>query len=113
MTEIPLTSQNGPHVLVSGIVGIDPGTGSLAGDTIQDQGRQAMANCETILQAGGAGLDDLIDVGILLTNPAEFAGLNDEYVRWFPSRPPARHVAKLGVELPGVLISIRMAAFVT
>ena len=35
----PLYSQGvkaGPHVLVSGIVGIDPGTGSLAGGTIQD-----------------------------------------------------------------------------
>jgi enamine deaminase RidA (YjgF/YER057c/UK114 family) len=37
----PLYSQGvkaGPHVRVSGIVGIDPGTGSLAGDTIQDPG---------------------------------------------------------------------------
>ena len=53
----PLYSQGvkaGPHVLVSGIVGIDPGTGSLAGDTIQDQTRQALANCEAILRAGGA-----------------------------------------------------------
>jgi 2-iminobutanoate/2-iminopropanoate deaminase len=41
----PLYSQGvkaGQHVLVSGIVGIDPGTGSLAGDTIQDQARQAL-----------------------------------------------------------------------
>ena len=44
----PLYSQGvkaGPHVLVSGIVGIDPNTGSLAGDTIQDQTRQALTNC--------------------------------------------------------------------
>jgi enamine deaminase RidA (YjgF/YER057c/UK114 family) len=64
----------GPHVLVSGIVGIDPSTGSLAGDTIQDQTRQALTNCEAILQAGGASLDDVIEVGILLTKPADFAG---------------------------------------
>ena len=41
----PLYSQGakaGPHVLVSGIVSIDPSTGSLAGDTIQDQTRQAL-----------------------------------------------------------------------
>jgi len=45
----PLYSQGvkaGPHVLVSGIVGIDPGTGGLAGDTIQDQTRQALTNCD-------------------------------------------------------------------
>ena len=115
----PLYSQGakaGPHVLVSGIAGIagiDPSTGSLAGDTIQDQTRQALTNCQAILQAGGASLDDVIEVGVLLTNPADFAGLNEEYARWFPSEPPTRYVAKLGVELPGLLVSIRMTAFIT
>lgn len=109
----PLFSQGvkaGPLVFLSGIVGIDPDTGSLAGNTIQAQTRQALANCEAILQAGGAGLDDVIEVGVLLTDPADFAGLNEEYLRWFPSEPPARYVAKLGVELPGLLVSIRMTA---
>jgi 2-iminobutanoate/2-iminopropanoate deaminase len=111
----PLYSQGvkaGPHVFVSGIVGIDPSTGSLVEHTIQAQTRQALANCEAILQAGGAGLDDVVEVGVLLTDPADFAGLNEEYARWFPSEPPARYVAKLGVDLPGLLVSIRMTAFI-
>jgi 2-iminobutanoate/2-iminopropanoate deaminase len=110
----PLYSQAvkaGRHVLVSGTPGIDPSTGSLAGDTIQGQVRQALTNCEAILQAAGASLDDVVEVGILLTNPADFAGLNEEYARWFPAGPPTRYVAKLGVELPGLLVSIRMTAF--
>ena len=56
---------------------------------------------------------DIIEAGILLTNPADFAGLNEEYARWFPSEPPTRYVAKLGVELPGLLVSIQMTAFIT
>jgi reactive intermediate/imine deaminase len=110
----PLYSQGvkaGPHVYVSGIVGIDPGTGNLAGDTIQAQARQALENCRAILLAGDASLEDVVEVGILLTSPSDFAGLNEEYARWFPSEPPTRYVAKLGVELPGVLVSIRMTAF--
>jgi enamine deaminase RidA (YjgF/YER057c/UK114 family) len=55
----------GPHVLVSGMAGIDPSTGSLAGETIQDQVRQALENCQAVLQAGGAGLDDVIEVRTL------------------------------------------------
>jgi reactive intermediate/imine deaminase len=101
----------GPHVYVSGAAGIDPATGDLAGDTIGDQARQALANCEAILCAAGASLDDVVEVGVLLTNPADFAGLNEEYARWFPADPPARYVAKLGVELPGLLVSIRMTAY--
>ncbi len=102
----------GPHVLISGMTGIDPGTGSLAGNTIQDQARQALMNCEAILQAAGASLDDVIEVGVLLTHPADFDGFNEEYAQWFPSGPPTRYVAKLGVDLPGLLVSIRMTAFI-
>jgi reactive intermediate/imine deaminase len=112
----PLYSQGikaGPHLLLSGIVGINPSTGSLVGDTIQDQTRQAMENCAAILEAGGASLDDVLEVGVLLTNAADFTGLNEEYARWFASEPPTRYVAKLGVELPGLLVSIRMTAFVS
>jgi reactive intermediate/imine deaminase len=110
----PLYSQGvraGAHVLLSGVVGIDPATAGLAGTTIAEQTRQALSNCEAILKAGSATLADVIEVGILLTDPADFAGMNDEYVRWFPEDPPARYVAKLGVDLPGLLVSIRMTAF--
>ncbi len=110
----PLFSQGvkaGPFVFLSGIVGIDPSTGSLAGETIQEQTRQALTNCEAILQAGGASLDDVVEVGILLSNPADFAGLNEEYARWFPSDPPTRYGMKLGVDVPGLLVSIRMTAY--
>jgi 2-iminobutanoate/2-iminopropanoate deaminase len=111
----PLYSQAvkaGEQVHVSGLVGIDVTTGALAGPTIQEQTRQALANCRAVLQAAGATLDDVVEVGVLLADPADFAGMNDEYGTWFPAPPPTRYVAKLGVELPGVLVSIRMTAFV-
>jgi 2-iminobutanoate/2-iminopropanoate deaminase len=101
----------GGYVYVSGLVGIDMNTGHLAGLTIQEQTRQALANCRAVLQAAGATMDDVIEVGVLLADPVEFGGMNDEYATWFPVEPPTRYVAKLGVEIPGVLISIRMTAF--
>jgi 2-iminobutanoate/2-iminopropanoate deaminase len=110
----PLYSQAvraGDHVYVSGMAAVDVTTGAVAGSTIQEQVRQSLSNCEVVLRAVGATLDDVVEVGVLLTNPADFAGLNEEYATWFPSTPPARYVAKLGVELPGVLVSIRMTAF--
>ena len=111
----PLYSQAvkaGQHIYVSGTVGIDASTGNLAGSTIQEQTRQALANCRAILEAAGAGLDDVVEVGVLLTDPTDFAGMNEEYAAWFPDEPPTRYVAKLGVEIPGILISIRMTAFI-
>jgi 2-iminobutanoate/2-iminopropanoate deaminase len=97
---------------VSGTVGIDPKTGQLAGVTIQEQTRQALRKCENILRAGGASLEDVVEVQALLARPADFGGFNEEYARSFPADPPTRSVGKLGVELPGVLISIKMTAAV-
>ncbi|MEP7048630.1 MAG: Rid family hydrolase [Ilumatobacteraceae bacterium] len=111
----PLYSQGvkaGSMLYVSGTVGIDVMTGQLAGTTIQDQTRQALLNCKAIVEAGGGMLDDVVQVTVLLTNPADFAGMNEEYAKVFPAEPPARAVTKLGVDLPNVLVSITMTAHV-
>jgi 2-iminobutanoate/2-iminopropanoate deaminase len=102
----------GSTIYTSGIVGIDPATNQMAGSTIQEQTRQALVNCENILRAGGAKLADVVEVHVLLTRPSDFAGLNEEYAKVFPIDPPTRAVAKLGVELPNVLVSIKMTAVV-
>jgi 2-iminobutanoate/2-iminopropanoate deaminase len=103
-------TRSGPFIHVSGMVGIDPATGQLAGPTIGEQTRQALANCSAVLEAGHASLDDVVEVGVLLTEPDDFAGMNEAYAEVFATDPPARYVAKLGVVLPGVLVSIRMTA---
>lgn len=111
----PLYSQgkeSGGHISVSGLVGIDVETEQLAGPTIQDQTRQALANCEAVLRAAGATLADLVEVGLLLADPDDFSGMNEECSRAFPQDPPCRYAAKPGAVIPGVLVSIRMTAYV-
>ena len=88
-------------------------TGQVAGPTIQQQTRQALANCEAVLKAAGASLADVVEVGILLADPDDFAGMNEEWTAWFPVDPPARYAAKLGATIPGILVSIRMTAFLS
>jgi len=109
----PFFSQGikvGGQIHISGLVGIDAASGELAGPTIQEQTRQALANCQAVLGAGGAGLEDVVEVGVLLADPVDFDGMNEEWIRWFPEDPPTRYVAKLGAVIPGVLVSIRMTA---
>ena len=100
----------GPTIHVSGMTGTDVKTGALAGPTIQEQTRQAVLNCAAILEAGGSSLADVVQVTALLADPADFAGLNEEYARQFPVDPPARAVGRLGPALPGVLVSVLMTA---
>ena len=86
--------------------------GVRAGSTIQEQTQQALRNCTAIVEAGGGRLGDVAQVTVLLANPADFAGMNGEYAKVFAAEAPARAVAKLGVELPNVLVSIMMTAHV-
>jgi 2-iminobutanoate/2-iminopropanoate deaminase len=109
----PLFSQAvrvGNLIFISGTAGLDPATQKVAGPTIQEQTRQAILNCRNILSAAGATLADVVEVQALLARPDDFAGLNEAYAPFFPSDPPARSVARLGPELPGILVSIRMTA---
>ena len=111
----PLYSQAvslGSTIYVSGMAGIDVTTGQMAGATIQEQTRQALRNCKAIVEAGGARLEDVVQVTVLLANPADFAEMNDEYAKVFTVDPPARAVTKLGVEMPNVLVSIMMTAHI-
>lgn len=105
----PLYSQGvkaGPFLFVSGMTGVD------AGPTIQEQTAQALRNCLAIVEAGGGAKSDIAQVTVLLTRPEHFAGMNEAYGAFFPSEPPARAVTKLGVELPNVLVSIMMTAYI-
>lgn len=94
------------------MVGIDPQTGQLAGASIQSQTTQTLHNCASILQAAGCTLDDVAMVTVLLADPDDFAGMNEAYAAVFATDPPARAVARLGPEPPGVLVSIALTAHV-
>ena len=50
------------------------------------------------------------DVDLVLADEDDFAGMNEEYVKVFPSNPPARQGAKLPVRVPGMKVSIAAIA---
>jgi len=100
----------GPNIYLTGVPGIDPETNKVAGPTIQEQTRQALINCENILRAVGATLEDAVEVQVLLARPGDFAGLNEEYAKFFNTNPPVRSVTRLGPEIPNMLVSIKMLA---
>ena len=99
-------------VFVSGQGPLDPASGAIVGDTIEEQTRQCLTNVRAILEAAGSSLDRIVNMTFVLADPADFAGMNEEYAKVFAVDPPARAVTKLGVELPGVLVSIMMTAHV-
>jgi 2-iminobutanoate/2-iminopropanoate deaminase len=97
-------------IFVSGTGPQDPATGKIAGDTIQEQTRQCLRNISAILEAAGSSIDRVVSATVIILEESDFAGMNEEWVKWFPSNPPARLGAKLPVRIPGLKVSIAVIA---
>lgn len=100
----------GGLIFVSGTAPADPVTGKLVGTTIQEQTRQSLTNISAILEAAGSSLAKIVSATVVLADEDDFSGMNEEWVRWFPSDPPARQGAKLPVRVPGLKVSIAAIA---
>src|ERR1700761_7442292 len=85
----------GGLIFVSGTAPQDPVTGALVGSTIQEQVRQCLKNIAAILEAAGSSLDKIASATVVLADEEDFPGMNEEWLRWFPTDPPARQGAKL------------------
>ncbi len=97
-------------VFVSGQGPFDAATGKIVGETIQEQTAQALRNVEAILKAAGSSLDKAVTATFILADEEDFAGMNEEWGRWFTKDPPARQGAKLPIRPQGMKISIALVA---
>jgi 2-iminobutanoate/2-iminopropanoate deaminase len=97
-------------VFVSGTAPTDPITGAIKGATIQEQTAQCLTNIQAILEEAGSSLEQIVSATIVLADENDFAGMNEEWLRWFPADPPARQGAKLPAHIPGLKVSIAAIA---
>jgi 2-iminobutanoate/2-iminopropanoate deaminase len=75
----------------------DPAKGIHRGATAGDEVRNALAVVSDILREAGSSLDRVVQVTMLITDPADYAACNAAYVTYFPGGLPARHTARFGV----------------
>lgn len=97
-------------VFVAGQFPFDPATGAVVGTTIQEQTRQALTNVQSILHAAGSSMAKVVSATFILRHPEDFTGMNEEWVRWFPTEPPARQGAKHPLDAEALRISIAVVA---
>jgi 2-iminobutanoate/2-iminopropanoate deaminase len=97
-------------VFVSGQGPFDARTGEVVGTTIQEQTAQCLRNLQAILREAGSSLDQAVSATFILGEEADFAGMNEEWAKWFPRNPPARQGAKLPIRPKGMRVSIAVVA---
>ena len=89
-------------LFASGQVALVPGTGEVAGSTIEEQAEQCCKNVQAILQANGMTFTDVVKTTCFLADMADFAAFNGVYEKYFISKPARSCVAVK--ELPKKLL---------
>jgi 2-iminobutanoate/2-iminopropanoate deaminase len=97
-------------VFVSGTAPTDAETGKIRGTTIQERTQQCLTNVAAILEAAGTSMEKIASATVILADEDDFAGMNEEWMRWFPTNPPVRQGAKLPARIPGLKVSIAVIA---
>jgi 2-iminobutanoate/2-iminopropanoate deaminase len=75
----------------------DPAHGIHRGATAQEEVRGALALVDAVLREAGSDLSRVVQMTMLIRDPADYDACNEEYVRHFPDGLPARHTARFGV----------------
>jgi 2-iminobutanoate/2-iminopropanoate deaminase len=77
-------------IFLSGLVAQDPATGVLVSGDVAAQTERVLSNLRDTLAAAGKTLDDVIRVGVYLTDMSTFGAMNAVYERHFQAPYPAR-----------------------
>jgi 2-iminobutanoate/2-iminopropanoate deaminase len=102
----------GDFIFVTGTGPIDPATGKLVGDTIEQQTEQTIDNIAAILEADGASLSDVVKSTVHLSDTSLFARYNAVYARRFSKPYPVRTTVGSNLaHTPGMLIEIDCIAY--
>jgi 2-iminobutanoate/2-iminopropanoate deaminase len=101
----------GPWLFLSGQLGLDPKTGSFAGDGFQDQAKRAMQNVANVLKAAGFDLPDVVSVDVYVTDISQFGVFNEIYGTFFSTHKPARAVVEVKGLPKGGLVEVKCTAY--
>ena len=94
----------GNLMFISGQIPLDPQTGDLVSQSIEDQAKQVLENVKSICEAAECSLDDIVKISIFLTDLNNFAVVNDMMKEYFSEPYPARAT----VEVSGLPLGVNV-----
>lgn len=102
----------GDFIFIPGTGSVDPATGKIVGDTIEEQTEKTIDNIAAVLKADGASLEDVVKVTAHLSDPSLFSRYDVVYARRFSRPYPVRTTvgSNLGAS-PDMMIEIDCIAY--
>ncbi len=93
----------------SGQIALDPETGVVIGETIEEQTEQVMKNIGAILEEAGLEYGDVVKTVCFLDDMNDFASFNEIYGKYFTNKP-ARSCVAVDSLPKGVLCEVEVIA---
>lgn len=96
---------------VSGLVSIDA-SGKTTGSDVLEQTRNVLEQLKEILACEGADLSTVVHNAIFLKSLSDYAAMNQVYLEYFSTRPPARYCIRADLVRDDILVEISATAHV-
>jgi 2-iminobutanoate/2-iminopropanoate deaminase len=100
----------GNFLFVSGQIAIDPISGQLVTDSIEQETHRVMQNIEAILKQAGLDFINVVKTSIFLTDMSDFSMVNEIYGSYFSNNYPARETIQVSALPKGVHVEISVTA---
>lgn len=97
-------------VYTSGVVPIDPVTGSVVEGDIKVQAVRVFESMKALLEAAGSSCDDVVKTTVFIKDMNDFAALNEIYADYFTGDFPARSCVEVARLPKDVLIEMEAIA---
>ena len=102
--------RSGDLIFLSGQIPLHPGTGELVRGTIEEEVTRVLDNIRAVLEASGAGLDDVVRTTVFLADMADFQAMNAVYAKVFGDARPARSTVQVAGLPRGARVEIDVIA---
>lgn len=98
--------RSGNTVYFSGQIPLDPSTGEVVAGGIEAQARRAFDNLRAVAEAAGGSLEDIVRLGLYLTDLGEFGVVNSVMSEYFDPPYPARSTIGVAALPKGVAFEV-------
>ena len=100
----------GDFLFCSGQIALDPSTGEMIGETIQEQAVQVMKNVAALLEVAGTDFNHVVKTTCFLDDINDFAAFKEVYAQSFTYHLPARSAVGVAALPKGALIEVEVIA---
>ena len=97
-------------IYCSGQIPINPATGAIEAQTIEEQTTQAITNLKNVLEKAGSSLAKVVKTTVFIKDMNDFVALNQVYAELFGNAKPARSCVEVARLPKDVLVEIECIA---